>query len=141
MKPAAATVTASLLSLASPAMAQTDEQATYALKSVQYEASRCIAFYDITGQCFQNDNIPDVTVKMIKTPERLIELALKIGRSIGMTDAAMFSRIATEEREMLVLIESNCINHSSLVARYGARCKQLVEEGDSIFLEYLGEPQ
>ena len=35
------------------------------------------------------------------------------------------------------LVNNDCINISSLLRRYGLRCKQVVENLDSVFSEYM----
>jgi hypothetical protein len=68
--------------------------------------------------------------------ERLVKEAREIGVSLGMTEDAMSSRMVNEMTTMN-LINNDCINVSSLLRRHAARCKQVVENPDSILIEYM----
>jgi hypothetical protein len=126
-----------LLLVTTPATAQTDEQVTAAFNNLQYEASRCIAYYMIVQECVQKEDA-SFGAEIAKVTEHLIEFAVQIGNNIGMTEDAMTSRITTEQGQMRTLIRNNCVNISSLHLRHATRCKQVVENGDSVFIEYLG---
>jgi hypothetical protein len=49
----------------------------------------------------------------------------------------MRSRIQIESERQHTLIQSNCSNTSSLYSRYADRCKRVVEDPDSILIEYM----
>jgi hypothetical protein len=124
------------LSLMVPATAQTDEQVNQALNNVQHEASTCIAYYTIVQVCIEKDD-PDLGEKLAETRKYLIDFAMKVGDTVGMTNDAMVSRVLIEQQRMQSLVRKDCVNISSLLARHAYRCKQVVENGDSVLLEYL----
>jgi hypothetical protein len=69
--------------------------------------------------------------------EQALKDATSIGRSIGMTQDAMASRLSNEMTMMKTLTNSDCVNASSLLNRYAIRCKQVLENPDSILTEYM----
>jgi len=98
--------------------------------------STCYAYYNLMGQCIGNQD-PALAQQSNKTAGHLIGVLHPLGRGIGMTDDAMKSRLLLEIKQMQGEINDNCINVSSLLARHAMRCKQVVENGDSILKEYL----
>jgi hypothetical protein len=38
---------------------------------------------------------------------------------------------------MMTLAKNDCVNFSSLLARYGRRCKHVMDDPDSILIEYM----
>ena len=136
MKLTTAVVCAVLLSLATPATAQTHEEMIAALNNVQHEASTCIAYYAIVERCVGKDD-PDLAAKTAQAREHLVEFGYMLGNTIGMTEDAMLSRLAIEQNQMQTMVRNDCVNMSSLLRRHAMRCKQLVEDGDSVLLEYL----
>jgi hypothetical protein len=55
----------------------------------------------------------------------MMDLAFAIGDEIGMTNDAMLWRVLTEVERMQALTENSCINISSLLGLYSARCKEV----------------
>jgi len=133
-----------LLLLAAPATAQNDQREMSALNNVHYEMCTCIAFYAIAQECVQKSGLDlGAEVAQVKeVKEHLAKLALQMDRASGMTEDATASRVLTEKAQMQTMIRHNCGNMSLLAVRHTSRCKQVVENGDSVFLEYLElEPQ
>jgi len=67
----------------------------------------------------------------------LSKLSIDVGSGIGMTTDAMLSRLEIQINQQKELIKNNCVNISSLFSRHSDRCKRVVENGDSILLEYM----
>jgi len=98
--------------------------------------SVCIAYYMLVQECVQKDD-PDLGAEYARVTEHLLNFSVQLGNTIGMTEDAMTSRITIGQDQMRGLIQNNCVNISSLLGRHSNRCKQVVENGDSILLEYL----
>ena len=98
--------------------------------------STCIAYQMLVQECVQKQD-PELGVEYATLTEHLIRFAVEIGSTIGMTEDAMTSRITNEQGQMRALIQNNCVNISSLSSRHALRCKQLVEDSDSVLREYL----
>jgi 2-keto-4-pentenoate hydratase len=123
------------------ASAQPSNREQQALNEVQYEMTTCAAFNMFARQCFINRGRINEDAKAIQlattSMQRLLDDAQRIGRSIGMTEDAMASRLNIEAKAMMTLAKNDCVNFSSLLARYGRRCKQVMDDPDSILIEYL----
>ena len=100
--------------------------------------SRCIAYNTIVASCVRSRDAA-LADQYDKVAEHLLLLSNQIGQSIGMSQDAMNSRMTVEWSEMDRLIQHNCMNISSLTSRYAFRCKQVIENGDSILSEYLNK--
>ena len=112
-----------------------------ALNNTQHELTTCWAYYMLVRQCVLNRAKPSEDARLIQnlntSADRLLEHAHSIGTAIGMTLDAMSSRGHNELMTMKTLVNNDCINISSPLRRYGLRCKQVVENPDSIFSEYV----
>ncbi|WP_210496604.1 hypothetical protein [Microvirga antarctica] len=108
-----------------------------ALSNVQHEMSTCVAYYTVVKQCMIKSNFQDSARAHGQIADQLNVLAAKLGSSIGMTVDAMRSRIQLEYDDQQNLIANNCSNTSSLFTRHSARCKQVVENTDSVLAEYM----
>lgn len=131
-------LTAALSFMTTSSLAQTAEEAEVALNNVHHEMVRCIGYNTIVASCLRKRD-GALADKYDKLAEHLLVLSNQIGQSIGMTEDAMNSRMTLEWSEMDKLIEHNCTNISSLTSRYAYRCKQVIENGDSILMEYLNK--
>jgi hypothetical protein len=107
-----------------------------ALNNVQMELSMCIAYFNFAMQCAP-DEMKDEVKAFEPTIESMSNFAHKIGSSIGMTQDGMVSRLKIAAEEESKIIGGTCVNFSSLITRYSARCKQLGEHADEVFDEYM----
>ena len=114
-----------------------------ALNNTQHEMTTCAAYYEIVRRCAINRGRPNenTDAKVIQNAnaatKRLFKDAGELGSSLGMTEDAMYSRTVNEMATMMDLVNNDCINISSLLRRYGLRWKQVVENPDSVFAEYM----
>lgn len=122
------------LVVALPVMATTREER--ALNNVQHEMSTCVAFYTFMRGCVAQRD-PTLTATTDQIIQRLTVSKASVGQSIGMTLDAMRSRSQMELDNMTALTNNSCTNVSSLMHRHLNRCRMVVENPDSIFLEYL----
>ena len=101
----------------------------------------CAVYYGVVRQCIRNRGRPNEDGKTIQTTDgvidRLVKEARSIGTSLGMTEDAMSSRMVNDMTTMKTWINNDCINISSLLRRYAERCKQVVENPDSILIEHM----
>jgi hypothetical protein len=118
------------------AQAVSDKE-TRALSNVQHEMSTCVAYYTLIQQCMERSSFTEGAQRHKQVAEQLILQAVKVGSTIGMTMDAMRSRIQIKSERQHTLIQSNCSNTSSLYSRYADRCKRVVENPDSILIEYM----
>lgn len=121
--------------VSSGAFAQ-DEKMQAALNNVQSEMSECMSYYSLVKECVGTKD-PTLAAQTQKTVEVLTSRLVKLGSSIGMTQDFMLARLKMMQNEQRELVNNNCVNMSSLFTRKAARCKQVVENGDSILDEYL----
>jgi hypothetical protein len=95
-----------------------------------------MSYYSLVKECVGTKD-PTLAAQTQKTVEVLSSRLVKLGSSIGMTQDAMLARLKMMQNEQRQLVNNNCVNMSSLFTRKAARCKQVVENGDSILNEYL----
>ena len=92
-------------------------------------------------QCIINRGRPKEDGKLIQDTDgaidRLLKEATSLGLSLRMTKDAMSARMVNDRATMRELINNDCINASSLLHRYAARCKQAVENPDSILADHM----
>lgn len=119
-----------------PAAAQdADTKVLGALNNLHSEMITCLAYYSIFKQCLgKSDPLYNATDKII---DHLTSFSIRVGDTIGMTQDAMASRVQIQMDQQMNLIQKNCVNISSLLSRHGARCKQVVESGDTILNDYM----
>ena len=130
------TLVAMLCLQSSLSSAQSQAEVIDALNNLQHEMSSCIAYNTIVASCIKSTD-PRTAQNYDDAAEHLLILSNKIGRTIGMTQDAMSSRMTLEWRKMDDLIKHDCVNISSLTSRHAFRCKQVTEDGDSVLHEYL----
>lgn len=122
--------------------AQSDEQKIRAINNFQHEVTNCAGYYSIFHNCLDPEE-PE-HLKVIKRLEPLIDglvsNMLKFGLGIGMTEDAIKSRLILSQDAMKKIYRDSCVNLSSLTIRYGNRCRQMTDDPDSIFMEYLSKP-
>jgi hypothetical protein len=121
--------------MSSGAFAQ-DEKTQAALNNVRSEMSECMSYYSLVKECVGTKD-QTLAAQTQKTVEVLSSRLVRLGSSIGMTQDAMLARLKMMQDEQRQLVNNNCVNMSSLFSRKAARCKQVVENGDSILDEYL----
>jgi hypothetical protein len=119
------------------ALAQTPERAKLALNNTQHEMTECSAYYTVMRRCIGSERNPKLYEDTSELITRLNELAFKTGRSVGMTQDAMLSRLRMSLEGQMSLINYDCVNVSSLMSRYADRCKFVAERPDEVLAEYL----
>jgi hypothetical protein len=108
-----------------------------AASNFQYELTTCLAFFSISNECVKLDAKNDI--KLEKVINELNDHAVDFGKSIGMTDDAILARVALQISEQKKLINSDCTNLASLLARYTDRCKRIYNHPDEVMKEFMGK--
>jgi hypothetical protein len=114
----------------------TNDKIIRAMNEVQSELQTCLVYYTVVKQCL-GDRDAALSKATQATVDHLTNFSIQMGQSIGLTNDAMLSRIQMMTKEQMGLINGNCINIASLYQRHAMRCKQVVENGDSILAEHL----
>lgn len=126
-----------LLMLSFPVAAESlTEKQKEALSNVEMELSMCIAYFGFAKQCAP-EGAKEQAKAFDPTIDFMMSMAFKIGQSIGMTEDAMLARMKLAADQEGDLIAGKCVNFSSLLMRYAARCKKAGENLDSIYNEYM----
>jgi len=121
-------ITVWLFVLVSPVWGQNaplSDKQIEALSNVEMELSMCIAYFNLAKNCAP-DEMREQVEAFDPTIESMMGMVINIGKGIGMTPDAALSRMA-----------GKCVNFSSLMTRYAARCKQVGENLDSVYNEYM----
>lgn len=131
-----------LLLISGSALAQdnrySDKEVT-AWNNVQYEITQCAAFWQLLRACMPEDAKPEQVQQAKKVTEHFSELAITIGKEIGMTQDAMISRLKMALEDQSKLTQGKCLNFSSLAERHLARCKALGEHPEGAFHKYMNK--
>lgn len=110
---------------------------SYAVNNLQHEMTTCANYFLLLERCVSNTPGTGDTGKRYGEQANLtIEMALRIGETIGMTSDAMKARMKAEGDEIMKLIEGNCVNISSAMSRYLSRCETVVTKPKQIIEEY-----
>jgi hypothetical protein len=108
-----------------------------ALNNVHMELAVCTAYFTNVVRCAPAEHQKEVREKTKPVLESMSKSALRIAKTIGLTQDAMASRLLMATEEQTKLMNNSCVNLSSLYTRHGQRCKQLGENPDSVLLEYM----
>jgi hypothetical protein len=126
------------LSLSARSSAQDDaEREKYALSNLQSELTTCGAFYLAAEQCLRNTPGQQETADVYRgAANAMLQNAIAMGRSIGMTEDAIVSRFKLLSDDMMNLMQRNCSNIDSLTSRHQERCQAVYKDPQSIAAEY-----
>lgn len=125
--------------LASPVDASKAQYELRALSNTHQEMVTCIAFYITMQQCIGKERDAALYQRTGQTIERLVELSARTAKTIDMTQDAMASRLKMSISEQMNLIDSNCVNISSLLSRYAERCRFVTERPIDVLNEYMNK--
>ena len=113
-----------------PAFAQTKEEkrAKYVLLNMQQDYTTCYAFYKIGAEYVRKTKgEPSIIEGIEKSSDTSLKLAHETGEIIGMTSEKMSSKVKTEIKIQLDLIDNDFNNASELLEKYSQTCKNLIE--------------
>ena len=128
-------IAALLLLLTLPVGAQ--EEKKTAIDVVQAELSICIAYYTFVRGCAMEKSEINSATAAISNVDKLRKYAYQAGQAVNMSAEAMLSRLKVAIEQQQKLLEGNCDNMPKLDEAYGARCKQLSDDPQTILDQYL----
>lgn len=102
-----------------------------AVDELSSEMSQCSAFFAISAQCFER--YPDSRAQQIasqfrQTADSTGIIAKDIGKTAGVSQAAIDARLKQDFRDQSRLIKNSCINLSVIQNRYGNFCKRIAQD-------------
>lgn len=93
------------------------------LNNAHQDMTDCIAYFKITAQCLaQTPKFSQSAVGYGQAADALLEKSFILGKEVGLSDDAMQSRLKLAVDDMMGLLQSNCVNISSLLSRHSERC-------------------
>jgi hypothetical protein len=129
-----ATVIAGFLFVGSAAFAE--DKTIDALNNLQMEMTVCAVYYGQVKACVGGQN-EALSVATQQTTDLLTKRLLKLGKTLGVSQGAMLSRLQMAQDEQNKLLKGDCINMASLFTRHADRCKVVVENADVVVKEYM----
>ncbi|MBY0533216.1 MAG: hypothetical protein K2P86_14715 [Xanthobacteraceae bacterium] len=127
---------AALLVLLS-ASAQAQEEKKTAIDVVQAELSICMVYYSFMRGCAIEKAEVNLASVAQANAEKLRKYAFQAGQTIRMDNEAMIARQKVAVEQQQKLLDGKCENMPKLDEAYGARCKQLSDDPQSILDQYL----
>jgi hypothetical protein len=125
----------------------TTDNSVIAKNNLQSEITACRVYYAIVESCLpdsanaptENDRKQSIETKqkLDIIVKNLSSKSAELGRSIGMTEEAMLSRLQMSLTEQQKILNASCVNLTTLYDRYGERCKVVNEDPESVLKEYL----
>ena len=109
-----------------------------AVNELSGELLECSVYFTISAQCVRGH--PDPTVpRLIKNLDEMSTTAgvrsMEVGKAVGVTEAAVGSRMKLITNEMMKSMNDNCVNISVLLERYANFCQQLLQDMDPRLIE------
>jgi|SRR5689334_14551543 hypothetical protein len=109
-----------------------------AVNELSGELLECSVYFTIGVQCMRGHPDPSIP-RLIKTYEEMSTTAgvksMQVGKVVGVTDAAVGSRMKLITNEMTKSMNNNCVNISVLLERYANFCQQLLQDMDPRLIE------
>jgi hypothetical protein len=131
-----AAIIAACLLVGSSAFAE--DKTIDALNNLQMEMTVCAAYYGQVKACVggQNEALSEATQQTI---DLLTKRLFNVGKTLGVSQDAMLSRLQMAQDEQNKLLKGDCINMASLFTRHADRCKVVVENADVVVKEYMSK--
>jgi len=105
-----------------------EKRAKYVLLNMQQDYITCYSFYKIGAEYVRKSNGDSNVIKGIeKSSDSSLKLAYETGEIMGMTADKMSSKVESEIKNQLDLIDNNFNNASILLEKYAQTCKNLIE--------------
>jgi hypothetical protein len=109
---------------------------TWAMANVQGEVAQCVVFYTFRKRCAPPTD-PAVARLIDDAITDLSAFNLQIGKGICMTQESLYAQLELLVKAAREDMNDTCVNFPSYFKRHADRCKQVVENADSIWYEYL----
>ena len=106
-----------------------EKRAKYVLLNMQKDYITCYSFYKIGAEYIRKSNGDTNIIEGVeKSSDTSLKLAHETGEMMGMTNEEMSSKIKSEMKNQLNLIDNNFSNASILLEKYAQECKNLIED-------------
>jgi hypothetical protein len=120
--------------------AQSKSDADWATNELSSEMIECGQYFLVSSACFKEFPSPSVEAAANDyraASDRISQLALQIGKTVGLTEEALGSRMRLANGSLNKAINKNCVNISILLERYATFCKMLTQRPDQRFMELM----
>ena len=105
-----------------------EKRAKFVLINMQKDYITCYSFYKIGAEYVRKSNGDNTIIDGIeKSSDTSLKLAYETGEIMGMTADKMSSKVESEIKNQLDLIDNNFNNASILLEKYAQTCKNLIE--------------
>src|SRR5258707_520167 len=102
------------------------------------EMTVCAVYYSQVKACVGGES-EALSVSTQKTVDWLTKQMFNVGKTLGVSQDAMLSRLQMAQDDQNKLLKGDCINMASLFTRHADRCKIVVENADVVLKEYMGK--
>jgi hypothetical protein len=90
-----------------------------ALNNAQGEMIQCAAYFNVVAACMAVSNKAPSTIDGYRRhSDELLSRSIRLSETTGITADAMKSRYEMANKDHMALLQSNCVNISSLFSRY-----------------------
>jgi len=106
-----------------------EKRVKYILSNMQKDYIICYSFYKIGTEYIRKSNGDTNIIEWVeKSSDTSLKLAHETGEMMSMTNEKMSSKIKSEMKNQLNLIDNNFSNTSILLEKYVQECKNLIED-------------
>jgi hypothetical protein len=109
-----------------------------AVNALSAELLECSVYFTITVQCVRGHPDPSVP-RIIENFEEMSKkagvMSIQVGKIVGVTDAAVGSRMKLITNEMMKSMNNDCVNIAVLLERYTNFCQRLLQDADPRLIE------
>ncbi|MCK6442809.1 hypothetical protein [Elstera cyanobacteriorum] len=124
------------ISLSNPSFGEEDKNLII-MKNLQSEYANCAAYYHISSLCFSSEKDRKLRENLEGLSEISIKRAILIGKKINMSSDAISSRLELSINNINDIMNNNCINISSILLRYGEKCKLSIDNPEKFINEHI----
>jgi hypothetical protein len=110
--------------------AQSKADTDWATNELSSEMIECGQYFLVSWACFTDFPNPDAEAAANDyraASDRISQLAFQVGKSVGLTEQAVASRMRLANDSLNKTINKNCTNISILQERYATFCKNLTQ--------------
>jgi hypothetical protein len=105
-----------------------EKRARYVLINMQNDYIECYSFYKIGAEYVRKSNgNSEIVLGIEKSSDTSLQLAHETGEIIGMTSDKMSSKVKSQMKKQLDLIDNDFNNASLLLKKHAQKCKNLIE--------------
>ena len=108
-----------------------DAMSDYIFTNLQQDFTNCYAYYKVSEQGVKrskSDIKDDGVIKLAEAAERSLLGAVKVGSFINMKPEAIKARAELSVKDMAKQIDSDYVNISILIVKYGEMCNDLLND-------------